>query len=101
DIYVNFLQHELPALLEDVPLQTRRQAYYQHDGAHPHFSQVVRPYLNQQFPNRWIGLGGAQNWPPQSPGFNPLDCHVWGYMKTMAYARKVNRTEVFSKFSSL
>jgi len=41
-IYANFLQDEMPALLENVPLQTRLQMYYQHDGAPPHFSQVVR-----------------------------------------------------------
>jgi len=36
------LKDNLPALLENVPLQTRQQMYYQHDGAQPHFSQVVR-----------------------------------------------------------
>jgi hypothetical protein len=41
-IYTNFLRDELPALLENVPLQTRLQMYYQHDGAPPHFSQFVR-----------------------------------------------------------
>ena len=46
DIYANFLQNELPAFLENVPLQPRRQMYYQHDGAPPHLSQVVRQYLN-------------------------------------------------------
>jgi hypothetical protein len=51
DIYANFLQDELPALIENVPLQTRRQLYYQHDGAPLHFSQVVRQYLNHKFPN--------------------------------------------------
>ena len=52
DIYASFLQHELPALLENVPLQTRGQKYCQHDGAPPHFSQVIRHYLNHKFPNR-------------------------------------------------
>ena len=42
DIYANILKDNLPALLENVPLQTRQQMYYQHDGAQPHFSQVVR-----------------------------------------------------------
>ena len=28
NIYANFLQEELPALLENVPVQTRRQMYY-------------------------------------------------------------------------
>jgi len=49
-IYANFLQDELPALFENVPLQTR-QMYYQYDEAQPHFSQVVGQYLNYKFPN--------------------------------------------------
>ena len=40
-IYVNILQDELPALLDNVPLQTRRQLYYQRDGAPFHLSQLV------------------------------------------------------------
>ena len=92
-IYTKFLQDELPALLENVPLQTQRQMYYQHDGAPPHFSQVVRQYLNNEFPNQWIGLGYAQNWPPRSPNLNPLDYHVWGYVKAMVYAHKLNTRE--------
>jgi len=73
DIYANFWQDELPALIENVSLQTRRQMCYQHDGAPPHFSQVVRQYLNHKFPNRWIDGVCAQNWPPQSPDLYPLD----------------------------
>jgi len=92
DIYANFLQDELPALIENVPLQTRRQLYYQHDGAPLHFSQVVRQYLNHKFPNWWTGRGGAQNWPPQSPDLNPLHYQVWGYMKAMVCAHKMKRT---------
>jgi len=34
--------------------------------------------VNHKFPNRWIGRGGAQNWPPWSPGLNPLDYDVLG-----------------------
>jgi hypothetical protein len=37
DIYANFLQDEVPTLLENVRLQTRHM-YYQHDGAPPNFS---------------------------------------------------------------
>jgi hypothetical protein len=92
-IYANILQDELPALLENVPPQTRQQMYYQHDGAPPHFSRVIRQYLNDKFSNQWIGCGGAQNWPPQSTDLNPLVYHVWGYMKAMVYAHKVNTRE--------
>jgi hypothetical protein len=41
------LQDELPAVLENVPLQTRCQMCYKHDGAPPHFTQVIWQYLNQ------------------------------------------------------
>jgi hypothetical protein len=61
DIYANVLQDELPAILENVPLQTRGQMCYQHDGFPPLFSQVIRQYLNHKFPNRLIGRGGVQN----------------------------------------
>ena len=93
DIYANFLQVYLPALLENVRLQTRRQMLYQHDGAPPHPSQFIRQYLNHKFPTRWIGRGGTQNWPPRSPDLNPLDYHMWGYMKAMVYEHKVNTRE--------
>jgi len=93
DTYANLLQDELPALLQNVPLQTRRQMYYQHDIVPPHLSQVIRQYLNHKFPNRWTGHGVAQNRPPRSPDQYSLVYHVWGYMKALAYAHKVNMRE--------
>ena len=100
DIYAKFLQEELPALLENVPLQTRWQIYYQHDRAHHHCSQVIRQYLNHKFPNQWIGRGGEQNRPPQSLDLNLLDYHVWGYMKAIVYAHKVNMRELLQQILS-
>jgi hypothetical protein len=61
DIYTNSLQDELPTLSENVPLQTQRQMYYQHDAMPSYFSQVFRQYLNHKSPYRWISRGGAQN----------------------------------------
>jgi hypothetical protein len=58
DTYDEFLRNELPGLLEDIPLMVRSEMYYQHDGAPPHFSRHVREYLNESFPNRWLGRGG-------------------------------------------
>ena len=46
-VYLQFLQEELPNLLEDVPLETRGRMYYQHDGALAHFSLAVRTHLNE------------------------------------------------------
>ena len=53
-----FLRNELPGLLEDIPLMIRSQMYFQHDGAPPHYTRHVRDYLNESFPNRWLGRGG-------------------------------------------
>jgi len=91
DIYANVFQDELSALLENVPLQIRRQMYYQHDEAPTYFSQV---------PNRWIGRGGTQNWPPRSPDMNTLHYHVWSYIKAMVYERKVNTRELMQRILS-
>ena len=69
--------------------------------APPHFSQFVRQYMNHKFPNRWIGRGGAQNWPPRSPDLNPLHYHVWGYVKAVAWHTRWTRENYFSEFSAL
>ncbi|EZA60813.1 hypothetical protein X777_13646 [Ooceraea biroi] len=37
-LYVEFLENDLPGLLEDVPLEQRRHMLFQHDGAPPHMS---------------------------------------------------------------
>jgi hypothetical protein len=59
--------------------------------------QVVRQYLSHKFPNRWIGRGGTYNWPPRSPELNPLDYHVWGYIKYMVYAHKLNKRKLIQR----
>ena len=63
EAYLRFLQEELPQRLEDVPLNKRGLIYFQREGAPPHFLYVVRNFLNNRFPGRWIGRGGTHNWP--------------------------------------
>jgi len=43
EIYANVLQDDLPALLEIVPLKTRRQMCYQHDGVRLSVSESKIP----------------------------------------------------------
>ena len=50
--YEAFLRNELPGVFEDIPLMIRRQMYFQHDGAPPHYTNRVRELLNELFPNR-------------------------------------------------
>jgi len=63
--------------------------YFQHDGAPPHYTCRVREFLNQSFPNRWLGRGGPVAWPPRSPDLTPMDYYLWGHMKTLVYETKV------------
>ena len=93
EVYTNFLRHQLPLLLEDVPLKTRQRMILQHDGAPPHYSRQVIEHLNQAFPGRWIGRGGPHAWPARSPDLTPLDFYLWGHMKTLVYKTKVNSRE--------
>lgn len=71
--------------------QTRgllQRVVFQQDGAPPHFALGVRNYLNQTFPDRWIGRAGPLAWPPRSPDLNPLDFYLWGHVKTAVYRTK-------------
>ncbi|KAL4713619.1 hypothetical protein ACJJTC_017660 [Scirpophaga incertulas] len=38
--------------------------WYQNDGCPAHFASPVREYLNQEYPERWIGRHGPILWPP-------------------------------------
>lgn len=85
--YLHFLREELPILLENVPCNIRQSMWFQQDGAPPHRSRNVTAYLNEQFPNKWIGLASpVQVWPPRSPDLTPLDFFLWGHVKEKVYA---------------
>lgn len=88
--YLEFIQNDLNGLLEHVPLQTRRDMWFMHDGAPPHFSLIVRDHLNHIFHNRWIGRGGPYSWPSRSPDLNPLDFFLWGHLKSLVYATPIH-----------
>ena len=90
ETYATFLRSELPSLLDDVPLRTRKHLIFQHDGAPPHYSRQARDHLNTSFPNLWIGRGGTCSWPARSPDLSPLDFYLWGHMKSLVYRTKSN-----------
>ena len=85
--FLEMLEDDLPELLEDVDLATRRRMWLQLDGAPPHFAHIVRNYLDIRFPNRWIGRGGPIAWPPRSPDLTSPDFYLWGYLKDVVYSR--------------
>lgn len=67
--YLNFLQHSLFDLLDDVPIN-RAGMWYLQNGAPAHYTLAVRNHLNNVFSHRWIGRGSEHPWPPRSPDLN-------------------------------
>lgn len=93
--YLEFLQEDLPQYLQQagVPEQVRQRMWFQQDGAPPHRAAIVRQYLNEIFPNRWIGIGGPMYWPPKSPDLAPPDFYLWGKLKEAVYATEPESLE--------
>ncbi|KAK4301580.1 hypothetical protein Pmani_026358 [Petrolisthes manimaculis] len=90
NVYTRFLQDDLPILLEDVPLKTRRQMWFMQDGSSAHFARGTRDIINFMYPDKWIGRGGPIAWPPRSPDLTPLDFYLWGHLKSRVYATQIN-----------
>jgi hypothetical protein len=67
EVYANFLNDELPDLLDDVPLQFLAHPWFQHDGAPVHYTTQAQQDLVRRYPDSWIGRGGPINWPARSP----------------------------------
>ncbi|CAH1986436.1 unnamed protein product [Acanthoscelides obtectus] len=76
-----------PQILQNVRLM------FQQDGAPPHYALRVRQYLEQSFPDRWIGRRGAIEWPPRSPDLSLLDFFMWGHLKSKIYATQPTSLE--------
>lgn len=86
--YLEFLENILPLLMECIPLQIRKTMWIQQDGAPAHNAKVVIDYLNQHFPQSWLGTRGPLEWPPRSPDLTPLDFFLWGYLKNNVYSEQ-------------
>ena len=53
---------------------------YQQDGAPPHFANIVRIFLEEQFPARSIGTGSQYiTWPARKPDLTPPDFFPVGF----------------------
>jgi hypothetical protein len=94
-VYVDFLQNELPVLMEMVPVAKRVRVVNRHDGAPAHYSHLATHHLNLTFPERWIGCSGHVQWSPRSPDVTPLDFCLWGWTKSEVYKEKVNIRDEF------
>lgn len=87
--YLNFLQTDLPSLLEDVPLSFLNGMVFQNDGCPAHSSLIVKNFLSSEYGSNWIGRNGPIKWPARSPDLTPLDFYVWGRAKELVYAEEI------------
>lgn len=88
--YLEFLRNEVDNFFDDIPLSRLPNIFYQHDGAPAHCGQAIKDWLNNNFPNRWIGRNGPVHWPARSPDLTILDFFVWGRMKALIYLTEVS-----------
>lgn len=86
--YLQLLRENIvPQIIHLFP-NNNNQVWFQQDGAPPHYGREVRNYLNDTFPQKWIGRRGTIEWPARSPDLNPLDFFLWGYLKSRVYINK-------------
>lgn len=91
--YLEILQVVVGDFLDNLPLATLRNCWYQLDGAPAHCSNQVLHTLNTIFEDRWIGRFGPWKWPARSPDLTPLDFYLWGRIKDIVYKTPVESKE--------
>lgn len=86
--YLEILEDVIPVLLENVPVAHLNRIYFQQDGAPAHNARNVQPFLENNFPLKWIGTNGPIRWPPRSPDLSVLDFFLWGYLQNKVYSTR-------------
>lgn len=92
--FLEFLNNEFWDAINDIPLQVRLDMYFQLDGASIHNALTVRQWLDQNYPQKWIGRNSRLIlWPPRSPDLTPLDFYLWGTIKAKIYKGRPQNLE--------
>ncbi|GFU87235.1 uncharacterized protein TNCV_738121 [Trichonephila clavipes] len=66
-----------------------QELWFQQDGATCHTARATIDLLKDTFIDRLISRFGPVNWPPRSCDLTPLDYFLWGYVKSLVYADKL------------
>lgn len=95
EVYLNMLDETVDGLITEAvenqrdqygqPLISEDILHFQQDGAPPHYAALVREWLDNRFPGRWIGRRGPIEWPARSPDLSPNDFFLWGHLKSVIY----------------
>ncbi|GFT95816.1 transposable element Tc3 transposase [Trichonephila clavipes] len=65
------------------------EVWFQQDGATCHTARAIIDLLKDTFGDRLISRFGPVNWPPRSCDLTPLDYFLWGYVKSLVLADKL------------
>ena len=104
EAYVNLLATQfLPELQRKGLIYSH---HFQQDGAPAHTAHISRQFLNEKFPDRWIGKFSDTPWPARSPDLTSCDNALWGILKPRIIAHnattvdelKAATTEEFANF---
>jgi hypothetical protein len=77
----DFLLHDLPKLLEDLPLAVTTEMRHMPDSAPAQYSLAVRDVLCNACPDQWVGRRGPTTRPPSfKSDLNPLRFYLWGHL---------------------
>jgi len=79
--YLEVLSSFWKALGRKIGTEARKTQWFQQDGAAPHTAQAVMEWIAAHFDEKVISRRTTYPWPSHSPDLNPLDYHVWGYLK--------------------
>ena len=82
------LETQIVSTIRNVMGPNYASTFFQQDGGPPHFGRNVSEFLNNTFPNRWIGIGGTIEFPPRSPDLSTNDYFLWGHLKNRVYTTK-------------
>ncbi|GFY05254.1 putative LOC100569746 [Trichonephila clavipes] len=66
-----------------------QELWFQQDGATCHTARATIDLLKDTFGDRLISRFGPVNWPLRSCDLTPLDYFLWGYVKSLVYADKL------------
>ncbi|GFU19762.1 hypothetical protein TNCV_3961061 [Trichonephila clavipes] len=66
-----------------------QKLWFQQDGETCHTARATIDLLKDTFVDRLISRFGPVNWPPRSCDLTPLDYFLWGYVKSLVYADKL------------
>jgi hypothetical protein len=87
--YLNLLETFFQQYLNTLPWDERERLYFQQDGCPAHSTQIVRQWLDNNFPEKWIGRLGPIPFPPRSPDLTNCDFYLWGHLKQIVYSHDI------------